>query len=51
MLVATILKRGSLAINLRINGFIRSLEGRSATSVVAVDALHAFVLFLRMQAE
>ena len=29
----------------------RSKERRSAASVIAVDTLHAFVLFLRMQAE
>ena len=32
-------------------GSMQSPRGRSTTSVVAVDALHAFVLFLRMQAE
>ena len=37
--------------NYAITRFLRSPRGRSATSVVAVDALHAFVLFLRMQAE
>lgn len=37
--------------NYAITGFLQSPRGRSATSVVAVDALHAFVLFLRMQAE
>lgn len=37
--------------NYAITGLLQSPRGRSATSVVAVDALHAFVLFLRMQAE
>ena len=50
MLAATVLRRGLRDIY-AITGFMRSPEGRSAKSVVAVDALHAFVLFLRMQAE
>ena len=50
MLVATVLGRGLRDIY-AITGFMQSLEGNRATSVVAVDALHAFVLFLRMQAE
>ena len=48
MLVATVLRRGLRDIY-AITGFMRSPEGRGATSIVAVDALHAFVLFLRMQ--
>lgn len=50
MLVAAVLGRG-LRDLYAITGFLQSPRGRSATSVVAVDALHAFVLFLRMQAE
>ena len=50
MLVATILGRALRNIN-AITGANRSQESRGATSVVAVNAFHAFVLFLSMQAE